>query len=111
MKYRKKPVVIDATQFSGSPESISELMDWTAGLGDEFFEHFILVGGPESGAPSLRVKTLEGTSYDVPTRHYIIRGVKGEYYPCAPDIFEQTYSKLSDEDLLQLGRDLDEEEA
>lgn len=40
---------------------------------------------------TLKVKILEGTSYDVPEGYIIIRGIEGEYYPCEPKIFEKTY--------------------
>ena len=45
----------------------------------------------DDNGENLKVKTLEGTSYDITTSDVIIRGVKGEYYPCKKDIFEETY--------------------
>jgi hypothetical protein len=85
-KAKKKPVVID---FLWSTRFHEEVKEWVESFGDKFEDHFI------SDKDSLKVKTLEGTSYDVsPTEDLIIRGVKGEYYPCKRDIFEQTYDKL-----------------
>ena len=72
MKYRKKPVVIEATQWFKD--------------GD----HPAVVSGKLSGMPVFWVDTLEGAHYVTPG-DFIITGVKGEHYPCKPDIFEMTY--------------------
>ncbi len=72
--YRKKPVVIDAEQWDGvSFEKYDGRPD--------FFK---------SDQGTLCIITLEGP-LTVSPGDYIIRGVKGEYYPCKPDVFEQTY--------------------
>lgn len=80
MKYKKKPVVIEAVQFDGTDESC----DWILPQ---------LISGEIGRATNkLYIQTLEG----VMTAHkgdYIIKGVKGEFYPCKPDIFEETYEK------------------
>lgn len=83
-KYRKKPVVIDAVQFTGSGESCTEVT--------------VFLGG--SHAPGHRWKsttndggwivTLEGEMEFQPG-DWIIRGVMGEFYPCKPEIFAATY--------------------
>ncbi len=78
MKYRKKPVVIDAVQWTGDMAAVREA------LGVEF----PTFGEGHDG--SLRIVTLEGDHRCSPG-DWIIRGVKGEYYPCKPDIFERTY--------------------
>ena len=82
MKYRKKPVVIDVIQWTGD--------NW-----DEI-KHFT----PESvtldcGTRNLKIPTLEGDHAAIPG-DYIIKGVAGEFYPCKPDIFEQTYELVED---------------
>ena len=88
MKYKKKPVVVDVYHVT---TDISQLKSFVESLGDRFDDHFE-VTYKESEGTSLKVNTLEGTSYDVvPGRDVIIRGVKGEYYPCRKDIFEDTY--------------------
>lgn len=75
MKYRKKPVVIDATRFVGDNH--------------EEIEHF--VGKPlERRGDALVIPTLEGEHIASPG-DWIIRGVKGEHYPCKADIFYATY--------------------
>lgn len=78
MKYRKKPVVIEAVQFDGTDESCDWLLPQ---LRD---------GSISRSFNKLYIKTLEGTmTADV--GDWIIKGVNGEFYPCKPDIFEKTY--------------------
>lgn len=76
-RYRKKPVVIDAMQWTGSNGA-----DLAAFLQGALWIH------PADGAPE--IQTLEG-NLEVAEGDYVIRGVKGEFYPCKPDIFEMTY--------------------
>ena len=73
--FRKKPVVIEAVQFD--PDN------WAATEGVEIIRL-------EYGGAVARIKTLEGTMLAQPG-DWIIRGVKGELYPCKPDIFDATY--------------------
>jgi hypothetical protein len=90
MKYRKKPVVVNAIRAF----EISKIRDWANSFGlNEFKNWFEFIDQGPDGA-SLRVKTLEGTSYNVLPTDYLIRGVNGEYYPCKPDIFEKTYEPV-----------------
>ena len=78
MKYRKKPVVIEAVQFDGTDESC----DWLLPQ--------LIDGSISRSFNKLHIKTLEGTmTADV--GDWIIKGVNGEFYPCKPDIFEKTY--------------------
>lgn len=87
MKYRKKPVVIEAIKFDG--ENYYELIEW-AHRGLPEIANSILVkdiGG------TIGVRTLEGQMTAV-KGDWIIKGVKGEFYPCKPDIFEATYEKV-----------------
>jgi len=80
MKYRKKPVVIDAVQWVGS--NFVEI------------DEFITV--PHETYPSVgevKIPTLEGLML-ASTGDYIIKGVQGEFYPCKPDIFEKTYDEV-----------------
>lgn len=97
MKYRKKPVVIDAVQWSG--QNLEEVMNFiTNGTGT--FDHLPTTGGqikpgvghtPADGR--LYIPTLEGDMAASPM-DWIIKGVKGEFYPCKPDIFEATYEPV-----------------
>lgn len=88
MRWRKKPVVIDAVQFRGTPESVEEVRQFA---GQDF--NAPSLDGKEDGQHALVIPTLEGEHRASPG-DWIIRGVKGEYYPCKPDIFEQTYEAV-----------------
>lgn len=82
-QYRKKPVVIQAMQWTG--DKPSALIEWAQGLGG------LTVGWVVDGATkTVIIPTLEGYMTADPG-DWIIRGVKGEFYPCKPDIFEATY--------------------
>lgn len=83
MKYRKKPVVIEAMQYLRE-ENISEIMDW---FRDSNSTRNLIY---EPKVNEYYIKTLEG-KYIVSKGDFIIKGVKGEFYPCKPDIFEMTY--------------------
>ena len=85
MKYRKKPVVIDAVMFLDTVESIAELSG--------FLDTEIKVSYKDKENPVLLIETLEGVM-SASVGDYIIKGVKGEFYPCKPDIFEMTYEKV-----------------
>ncbi len=84
-QFRKKPVVIEAKQATGTPESNREIIDWTRGSATpaSMDDH------PERGK-CLSISTLEGAHWVSPG-DWIIKGVAGEFYPCKPDIFAATY--------------------
>jgi hypothetical protein len=83
MKYRKKPVIIEAEQFTDENK-------------DRAFNFVRCNCYPdfEDGKPILKIQTLEG---DMTARigDWIIKGVSGEFYPCKPDIFEMTYEVIA----------------
>ena len=85
MKFRKKPVVIQAMQLDHSPLSASNIIDWAAG-------YSVAVRCEHDGSEShvLIIPTLEGDHTASPG-DWIIKGVKNEFYPCKPDIFAITY--------------------
>lgn len=91
MKYRKKPVVIDAIQWTG--ENLREVIDFT-GKHPKWSEWFATWEDYEARVRAdggiFKIITLEGTMEATPG-DWIIRGVKGEHYPCKPDIFAATY--------------------
>ena len=108
MKYRKKPVIIEAVQWKGedSIQNIKEMQLFLGGKELEFtFENnynveddnykMSLYKGSEYEGCSLTIKTLEGNMSASPG-DYIIKGVNGEFYPCKPDIFEQTYELVEE---------------
>lgn len=85
--FRKKPVVIEAMQWTpGDLESVGVMWAW---LGLEHGQEFSHGGGLGSKATFL-ISTLEGTMEAQPG-DWVIRGIKGEFYPCKPDIFDATY--------------------
>ena len=92
MKFRKKPVVIEAVQLRW--DTWSEMCDF-ADVGR-------LEDGKPQGVPGeddkirMAIPTLEGLM-TADENDWIIRGVKGELYPCKPDIFEATYEKVEEE--------------
>lgn len=88
MKYRKKPVVIEAIQFFDDAESISLLTSFIAGQD-------VVVDYKDIKNPVLKIETLEGTMF-ANIGDYIIKGVQGEFYPCKPNIFEETYELVED---------------
>jgi hypothetical protein len=93
-KFKKKPVVIDAVRFNGVNQS--EILDFypaaffsTEGSTRRSFSD----EQPDQSLPIVEIRTLEGTMV-ANVGDWIIRGVKGEYYPCKPDIFKATYEPL-----------------
>lgn len=88
MKFRKKPVVVEARQATGTPESNSDIVEWTRGSATpaQTYEH------PVRGE-SLCLPTLEGVMW-VDQNDWIIRGVAGEFYPIKDGIFRQTYEAV-----------------
>jgi len=84
MKYRKKPVVIDAMQFT--EKSKDQCFD--------FFTCTAVLAFDAVGNSFLRIQTLEGV---IAARlgDWIIKGVSGEFYPCKPDIFDKTYEAVT----------------
>ena len=82
MKYRKKPVVIEAFQLG-----VDYIPDWFM---DAVTKNAIILRGDYKVETSCDIETLEGWHH-ANYGDYIIRGVKGEIYPCKPDIFKMTY--------------------
>lgn len=89
MKYRKKPVIIEAIQFEDNSDRIIEIHEFMGG-------DTIRVNYEDKDNPYLTIETLEGTM-KASVGDYIIKGVNGEFYPCKPDIFEKTYERVTDE--------------
>ena len=85
MKFRKKLVVIEAIQWTGDNKCLDKIRS--------FMNPNYLARGTEAYSDCLIIHTLEG-NHRVNVGDWIIRGVKGEFYPCKPDIFEQTYEPI-----------------
>jgi hypothetical protein len=83
-KFRKKPVVIEARQWSGDAIDVDEfiewIMPWSIGLQGDRLVLFTLEGNMEANPGD-----------------YVIRGVAGEFYPIKPDIFAATYEPVEEE--------------
>lgn len=88
MKYKKKPVVVEAFQFTD--DEIETLI----GL-QEFMRRDIRLSYKNPENPILKIETLEGT-IDASIGDYIIKGISGEFYPCKPDIFKATYERVEE---------------
>lgn len=82
-QFRKKPVVIEAVRWDGRMQTVERLL--MAATTKEVSQ--------DLGDPALIIPTLEG-EMRAEVGDWIIRGVKGELYPCKPDIFEATYEPV-----------------
>lgn len=95
IQYRKKPVVIEAMKFNYPPSN--ELLSW---VGDNLSS--ILKPSTTNKLAEAYIVTLEdgddeshyNVKHVVTEGDYIIKGVQGEFYPCKPDIFHQTYEEV-----------------
>ena len=85
MKFRKKPVVIEAMQFTNEDKDRCF----------NFVRRSCYACFDSEGKPSLKIHTLE-VDMTASLGDWIIKGVNGEFYPCKPDIFEKTYAAVSD---------------
>lgn len=91
MKYRKKPVVIDAFRWTGGEDQIED-PKWIA---QALKEAKVIIRKDDPHVPgglSMHISTLEGDMIAVPG-DYIIKEAKGELYPCKPDVFTMTYEE------------------
>jgi hypothetical protein len=102
MKFRKKPVVIDAVLWDGTEKCLLETVGPFIQDGRPDLSHlpgdgvYIAPGiGFIPALGELEIPTLEGVMTAKPG-DWIIRGVKGEFYPCKPDVFAVTYDKVPD---------------
>ena len=90
MRYRKKPVVIEAVKWTG--DNLEEIIEFTgrdissSSWSMDYFKEVVKKDG-------LKIFTLEGP-HMATIGDMIIRGVQGECYPCKPDIFDETYEKV-----------------
>lgn len=86
-KFRKKPVIVEAVQLL--PETVQECYDFVGAKGN--FPECGMGIDPADG--QFKITTLEGV-HIASVGDFIIKGVKGEFYPCKPDIFEATYEPV-----------------
>lgn len=87
-RYRKKPVVIEAVHFDGDAANCTTVTEFLGGshaVDTHRWKPNIYEGG--------YIRTLEGEMEFIPG-DWIIKGVKGEFYPCKPEIFAATYEAV-----------------
>ena len=84
-KYRKKPVIIEAHQLT--EYSVMEICRWMKSKCD---------WNKNDESIKLTIPTIEG-NMTANIGDYIIKGIKGEFYPCKPDIFQMTYEKVEED--------------
>lgn len=83
-KFRKKPIEIEARQFT--VDSKEQVLDWITCLA---------TADVVNGKPIIRIDTLEGQMI-AREGDWVIRGVKGEFYPCKPEIFDASYDPVEE---------------
>lgn len=96
MRYRKKPVIVEALQWNGN--NVIDIYNFLEDknvetqyeVNSEGKNFYIDFSRGQCVTGDLMIKTLEGTM-KADIGDYIIKGVNGEFYPCKPDIFEKTY--------------------
>jgi hypothetical protein len=86
MLYRKKPVQIDAVEWTGANHLITETFMKGSGA---YIDYSVRQLGV------IKIPTLEGVM-DAVVGDFIIKGIKGEFYPCKPDIFKLTYEPVTE---------------
>lgn len=97
MKFRKKPVIIEAIQLKDSKQStikeclefLGQHVDTGCTMSSDYFENYCKIVEYDG----IKIKTLEGTM-TASIGDYIIKGVNGEFYPCKEEIFLKTYEKV-----------------
>lgn len=88
MRYRTRIVEVDAIPFDGTVESARSVIDWTRGS-----ETPARMGDMEGDHGTLYISTLEG-EHKATAGDFIIRGLRGEHYPCKHDVFEKKYEAI-----------------
>lgn len=87
-KFRKKPVVIEAMQFTD--ESKNQVFNWITCTRYPSWD--------ANGDPTLTIQTLEGDMI-ASLGDWVIKGVRGEFYPCKPGIFAATYEAVDESEV------------
>lgn len=96
MKYKKKPVIIDAIQVSAS--NFDRICDFMGCTPEQYLNPMFDIdefGDSRDPYLGVYVETLEGKML-ANIGDMIIKGVNGEFYPCKPDIFAKTYEKVEE---------------
>jgi hypothetical protein len=86
MKYRKKPIEVEAIQYTG--KNIGEIESFLGYKPKKYYDDI-------TNLTILAIETMEG-ALGATENDWIIKGIRGEFYPCKPDIFQETYEKIED---------------
>ena len=89
LKARKKPVIVEYVQWTGA--NVNEIISFCGSAAHDIYQNNLANMPVEY---SLIIKTLEGNMRAEPG-DYIIKGAHGEFYPCKPDIFKETYEIIN----------------
>ena len=92
-RWRKRPVVIEAFHWDGSRTAIDIAIRWVNACATESDPFLTYTINTFDGVLDAQIWTLEGP-LRVSPGDWIIKGVKGEFYPCKPDIFDATYESV-----------------
>lgn len=95
MKFRKKPVVIEAVQLTW--QTWNEVCDLIESASTQGEKPYGFNPDGDLDVIGLKIPTLDGVM-EAKQGDWIIRGINGELYPCKPDIFEKTYEPVEDQD-------------
>jgi hypothetical protein len=87
-KFRKKPLIVEAKQWDGNAGEMERWLGEVKASPDD-----VLIDEAVEGEEAVVVFTLEG-EMRAPKGWWIIRGVKGEFYPCDPKVFEASYESV-----------------
>ena len=101
--YRKKPVEVEAIRWDGTAAGATPIIDWilsqhgcTASWTEPYEAHSFPDGKGYPAHPGgINIHTLEGDMLASPG-DWIIKGTKGEFYPCKPDVFADVYEPVTD---------------
>lgn len=95
-KYKTKPVVIEAMEWDGTAEGATPIIDWVLANGGTARYHSLNLSRDNKLLPeSLVIATLEGDMHAAPGWH-IVKGLLGEFYPCAPEALKAKYDFIND---------------
>lgn len=96
-RFRKRPVEIEAMKWDGTSTGATPIINWVLGGGGTAS---FVCSDPDQCVETdgdtphrIMIRTLEGTMY-ADLGDWVIRGVQGEFYPCKPGIFDQTYEAV-----------------
>lgn len=88
MRYRKKPIVVEAMRFEDTDECLMA-------LSDELGLDPVRVDYADKDNPIIKIDTLEG-EMNGHVGDYVVKGIRGEFYLCRADIFEEIYEEVEE---------------